>query len=179
MAKQIEIVAKNEEKATVEMSDEQTTFVPHWLFRTTNDFVADVSVVAKTKGIVVNTRDDFISLLVASVNSHLGTELVADDYDFGGKYNRANPQPEPKARGRTAKADNSSNISAYVDAIKTALDKKQTEIAANPETKPVTIKALRGFIKSGYGLSEQTVDTIMLDAVVRNHPAIEKIELSL
>ena len=174
MANKIEIVSKTGAKFQTEMSNEQKTFVPHLLFRITDDFVADAC-----EKVAITDRESLISTFVNAFNVAYGLELNADDYDFGGKYNRAKPKLEREPRAKGAKGDKTSSIGAYIEEIVLALNKKQAEITANPEIKPVSIKSLRGFIKGVYELSEQTVDTILLNEKIAKHPAIEKIELSL
>jgi len=139
------------------------------------DVVADVfEGSADLKG-----AQDFFELALAAIGEKLGKTFDPKDYTLTGMWDREHVEHKKEPRARVAKGDKTSSVEAYVEAIVLALNKKQTEIAANPEMKPVSIKALRGFIKGGYGLSEQTVDTILLNEKIAKHPAIEKIELTL
>ena len=131
---EIKVTAKTGDDVTIAMSDQQETFIAHWMVRFSGDFVADAIATSDDDSTLksVETKQEFINALVDALNNVYGCDLVAHEYDYGAKKSRSAIIAKLEEKQK-AKADNSDHLKPYIEAIKRALDGGKVDAEKFPE----------------------------------------------
>lgn len=164
-----EFTAKDGTKVNLYMQNDQKNYVAHWLLRHPADLVCDIYAKLKAKGVEVkiDTRKDYENFIVATFNKAYELDLDAKEYDFGGVYDRLNPEPV-----KEVKADSSDPLGVYIAGMITKLDGVSAEISKGTRTERVKLSDIQAKLVAAK-LPEQAVSKVI--EAIKNHTAIEKV----